>query len=192
MSTTRIAVAAAAAALLTATALTPAVYRFTPFEEKLVPGSPTTYLVDGKPREMQRDEVTVQALKPDGSAPLAGATDVPACGIQTVGTLRYAEAFPTALKKRTQGSDPSITTPQSQPGAVYNSESGFFNQIWRWAGGSGDLFNIYSMFGIAWIMALFEGTVAFVMISASMKSTGRPCSFGSAMTPWTKNTPAAA
>ena len=26
------------------------------------------------------------------------------------------------------------------------------------------------MFGIAWIMALFEGTVAFVMISASMKS----------------------
>ena len=49
-------------------------------------------------------------------------------------------------------------------------KSGFFNQIWRWLGGSGDLFNIYSMFGIAWIMALFEGTVAFVMISASMKS----------------------
>jgi iron(III) transport system permease protein len=48
--------------------------------------------------------------------------------------------------------------------------SGFFNQIWRWAGGAGDLFNIYSMFGIAWIMALFEGTVAFVMISAAMKS----------------------
>src|SRR5215468_5312198 len=49
-------------------------------------------------------------------------------------------------------------------------KSGFFNQIWRWAGGEGDLFNIYSMFGIAWIMALFEGTVAFVMISAAMKS----------------------
>jgi iron(III) transport system permease protein len=49
-------------------------------------------------------------------------------------------------------------------------KSGFFNQLWQWAGGSGDLFNIYSMFGIAWIMALFEGTVAFVMISASMKS----------------------
>jgi iron(III) transport system permease protein len=48
--------------------------------------------------------------------------------------------------------------------------SGFFNQVWRWAGGTGDLFNIYSMFGIAWIMALFEGTVAFVMISAAMKS----------------------
>jgi len=48
--------------------------------------------------------------------------------------------------------------------------SGFFNQIWRWAGGAGDLVNIYSMFGIAWIMALFEGTVAFVMISAAMKS----------------------
>jgi iron(III) transport system permease protein len=49
-------------------------------------------------------------------------------------------------------------------------KSGFFNQLWHWAGGPGDLFNIYSMFGIAWVMALFEGTVAFVMISASMKS----------------------
>ena len=34
----------------------------------------------------------------------------------------------------------------------------------------GDLFNIYSPYGIAWVMALFEGTVAFVMISAAMKS----------------------
>ena len=41
-------------------------YRFTPFEEKLVPGSPTTYLVDGRPREMERDEVTVQVRLPDG------------------------------------------------------------------------------------------------------------------------------
>ena len=49
-------------------------------------------------------------------------------------------------------------------------KSGFFNQIWRWLGGTGDLVNIYSMFGIAWIMALFEGTVAFVMIAAAMKS----------------------
>ena len=31
-------------------------------------------------------------------------------------------------------------------------------------------FDIYSPFGIAWVMALFEGTVAFVMISAAMKS----------------------
>ena len=31
-------------------------------------------------------------------------------------------------------------------------KSGFFNQIWRWSGGTGDLVNIYSMFGIAWIM----------------------------------------
>jgi iron(III) transport system permease protein len=49
-------------------------------------------------------------------------------------------------------------------------KSGFFNQIWHSLGGSGDLFNVYSMVGIAWIMALFEGTVAFVMIAASMKS----------------------
>ncbi|HEX2885990.1 iron ABC transporter permease [Vineibacter terrae] len=49
-------------------------------------------------------------------------------------------------------------------------KSGFLNQLWQWAGGRGDPFNIYSMFGIAWVMALFEGTVAFVMIAAAMKS----------------------
>ena len=33
-----------------------------------------------------------------------------------------------------------------------------------------DFFNVYTPWGIAWVMALFESTVAFVMISASMKS----------------------
>ena len=33
--------------------------RFTIFELKLVPGSPTTYLHDGRPREMSKDDVTV-------------------------------------------------------------------------------------------------------------------------------------
>jgi acyl-homoserine-lactone acylase len=32
-----------------------------------VPGSPTTYLVDGQPREMRRQTVTVQARRPDGT-----------------------------------------------------------------------------------------------------------------------------
>jgi ABC-type spermidine/putrescine transport system permease subunit II len=48
--------------------------------------------------------------------------------------------------------------------------TGFLNQLWHTVGGRGDLFDIYSPFGIAWVMALFEGTVAFVMISAAMKS----------------------
>ena len=48
--------------------------------------------------------------------------------------------------------------------------TGFLNQLWHGIGGGGDLVNIYSPFGIAWVMALFEGTVAFVMISAAMKS----------------------
>src|SRR5580698_11357369 len=48
--------------------------------------------------------------------------------------------------------------------------TGFINQFWHAVGGGGDLVNIYSPFGIAWVMALFEGTVAFVMISAAMKS----------------------
>src|SRR4051794_37473739 len=41
--------------------------RFTPFELKLVPGSPTTYLVDGKPEEMTPTKVAVEVKQPDGS-----------------------------------------------------------------------------------------------------------------------------
>jgi iron(III) transport system permease protein len=48
--------------------------------------------------------------------------------------------------------------------------TGALNQLWHLVGGGGDLVNIYSAYGIAWVMALFEGTVAFVMISAAMKS----------------------
>ena len=53
---------------------------------------------------------------------------------------------------------------------IAGPKSGFVNQLWKAAGGGGDIADIYTHFGIAWIMALFEGTVAFVMISASMKS----------------------
>jgi iron(III) transport system permease protein len=53
---------------------------------------------------------------------------------------------------------------------IAGPKSGFLNQLWKQLGGGGDLVDVYSHFGIAWIMALFEGTVAFVMISASMKS----------------------
>jgi iron(III) transport system permease protein len=53
---------------------------------------------------------------------------------------------------------------------IAGPKSGFANQLWKGVGGGGDLVDIYTHFGIAWVMALFEGTVAFVMISASMKS----------------------
>jgi iron(III) transport system permease protein len=53
---------------------------------------------------------------------------------------------------------------------IAGPKSGFVNQIWKAWGGKGDIVDVYGYFGIAWIMALFEGTVAFVMISASMKS----------------------
>jgi iron(III) transport system permease protein len=49
-------------------------------------------------------------------------------------------------------------------------ESGFINQFWRALGGSGHLIDINTVYGIAWVMALFEGSVAFVMIGAVMKS----------------------
>jgi iron(III) transport system permease protein len=49
-------------------------------------------------------------------------------------------------------------------------ESGFINQVWRALGGSEYLIDINTPYGIAWVMALFEGSVAFVMIAAVMKS----------------------
>jgi len=49
-------------------------------------------------------------------------------------------------------------------------ESGFINQIWRALGGADHIVDINSAAGIAWVMALFEGSVAFVMIGAVMKS----------------------
>src|SRR5262249_60176054 len=49
-------------------------------------------------------------------------------------------------------------------------ESGFLNQAWRALGGEGYLIDIATPWGIAWVMALFEGSVAFVMIGAVMKS----------------------
>src|SRR5689334_5496941 len=55
-------------------------------------------------------------------------------------------------------------------GVLLGPKTGLVNQAWRSFGAPSDLFNIYSPWGIAWVMALFEGTVAFVMISAAMKS----------------------
>jgi iron(III) transport system permease protein len=49
-------------------------------------------------------------------------------------------------------------------------ESGFINQAYRALGGTGHLLDINTPYGIAWVMALFEGSVAFVMIGAVMKS----------------------
>jgi iron(III) transport system permease protein len=55
-------------------------------------------------------------------------------------------------------------------GVLLGPKTGLVNQAWRSAGSPADLFDVYSPWGIAWVMALFEGTVAFVMISAAMKS----------------------
>ena len=55
-------------------------------------------------------------------------------------------------------------------GVLASPKTGFINQLGRLSGYDYDLVDIYSPFGIAWVMALFEGTVAFVMISAAMKS----------------------
>ena len=49
-------------------------------------------------------------------------------------------------------------------------ESGFINQVWRALGATDPLLDMTTPAGIAWVMALFEGSVAFVMIGAVMKS----------------------
>ena len=53
---------------------------------------------------------------------------------------------------------------------IGSPNSGFVNQFWRALGGEGHLIDINTPWGIAWVMALFEGSVAFVMIGAVMKS----------------------
>ena len=49
-------------------------------------------------------------------------------------------------------------------------ESGFINQVWRGARRQRRADRHTGPLGIAWVMALFEGSVAFVMIGAVMKS----------------------
>jgi iron(III) transport system permease protein len=53
---------------------------------------------------------------------------------------------------------------------IGSPSGGFLNQVWRALGGEGHLIDITTPYGIAWVMALFEGSVAFVMIGAVMKS----------------------
>jgi iron(III) transport system permease protein len=53
---------------------------------------------------------------------------------------------------------------------IGSPNGGFLNQVWRALGGDGHLIDITTPYGIAWVMALFEGSVAFVMIGAVMKS----------------------
>ena len=53
---------------------------------------------------------------------------------------------------------------------IGSPSGGFLNQVWRALGGDGHLIDITTPYGIAWVMALFEGSVAFVMIAAVMKS----------------------
>ena len=53
---------------------------------------------------------------------------------------------------------------------IASPSSGFVNQLWRALGGEGHVVDINTPGGIAWVMALFEGSVAFVMIGAVMKS----------------------
>jgi iron(III) transport system permease protein len=53
---------------------------------------------------------------------------------------------------------------------IGSPSGGFLNQVWRALGGGGHLIDVTTPYGIAWVMALFEGSVAFVMIGAVMKS----------------------
>ncbi len=65
-------------------------FRFVPIALTLVPGDPTSYMVDGQPEKMEANEVTVQVLQPDGS--LAPVT-------RTLYTTRYGPII-TSLQGR--------------------------------------------------------------------------------------------
>ncbi len=54
--------------------------------------------------------------------------------------------------------------------ALAGPRGGLINQVWFALGGREPLVNIFSPGGVAWAIALFEGSVAFVMISAAMRS----------------------
>src|SRR4249920_3450238 len=53
---------------------------------------------------------------------------------------------------------------------IGSPSGGMLNQAWRSLGGESHLIDMTTPYGIAWVMALFEGSVAFVMIGAVMKS----------------------
>ncbi len=55
-------------------------------------------------------------------------------------------------------------------GIIAGPKTGFVNQIAGLLGFGNEVVDVYGAYGIAWVMALFEGTVAFVMISAAMRS----------------------
>jgi len=42
-------------------------------------------------------------------------------------------------------------------GVLLGPKTGLINQVWRSVGWTSDFFNIYTPWGIAWVMALFEG-----------------------------------
>jgi iron(III) transport system permease protein len=55
--------------------------------------------------------------------------------------------------------------------ALASPKSGLINKLWQsMAGPDAVLVNIASPVGIIWVMALYEGTVAYMIISAAMKS----------------------
>lgn len=54
--------------------------------------------------------------------------------------------------------------------ALAGPKGGLINQVWYALGGREPLVNIFSPWGVAWAIGLYEGTVAFVMISAAMRS----------------------
>lgn len=73
---------------------------------------------------------------PDGSAVLAAPTGVSACATQQVAALRYTELTGTAFKTRL---DQVVSGDQNVAGAIYNSESNFFNSSLVGNAARGDL-----------------------------------------------------
>ncbi|MDQ2650513.1 MAG: penicillin acylase family protein, partial [Actinomycetota bacterium] len=116
-------------------------YRFTPFELTLVPGDPTSYLVDGQAEKMTKQDVRVEVRNPDGSTGTA---------TRTLWTTRYGPMLNSLL-----GLPLFPWTPvKAYALADANVQLRYLNQFFKWnhAQSTEELFDINSeLLGIPWV-----------------------------------------
>jgi len=86
-------------------------------------------------------------------------------------TLTYTERFATAFKKRSDQSDPATVATQNVPGAIYNTETGFYNPLFVTEDGVTAAGNSVRTAGRASqgtrLRAIFAGTQAGVTLAVS-------------------------
>jgi len=68
---------------------------------------------------------------------------------------------------------PFISTPLTGALAwilLMSPQTGLINQAWRFISGSGSIFNIYSIWGIIFVEALYEAPLVFLLVAGALRS----------------------